>query len=85
MELHVKKLPKNTDDMGFRKMAGARHIVDSQLKQDNLKGTLTGEGRMKIRLTKDETLDKIKENFLQKGVVVETNKVLKTGRRPIVT
>ena len=50
IDLHLKQIPENTDDVGFRKMAGARHIVDSRLQHDNLTGALTGEGRLRIRL-----------------------------------
>ena len=50
VELYLSEIPKNTDDIKMKKMSGARHIVETKLMHDTLKGTLTGEGHMKIRL-----------------------------------
>lgn len=65
-------------------MAGARHVVETQLEQDNVKGTLTGEGRMRIRLNKGETVEQVKENLEKSGINVEMKSV-NAGRRPIVS
>lgn len=65
-------------------MAGARHIVETRLKQDNLKGTLTGEGRMRIRLQQGETVEQVRENLERSGINVELKSV-SAGRRPIVS
>lgn len=32
-----------------------KHVISVETKQDNLKGTCTGEGRIKVRLNEGET------------------------------
>ena len=66
-------IPENADDIKVKKMSGARHIVETKLKQDNLKGTLTGEGHMRVRLQHGETVEKIKQNLEKQGISVKMN------------
>lgn len=84
VDLHLKQIPQNTDDRSFRKLAGARHIVDTSFQHDKLTGTLTGEGHMRVRLAQGETIERVKENLEKSGISVDIKSV-NAGRRPVLS
>ena len=51
-------------------MAGVKHVVSATVDEDNMKGTCTGTGRIKVRLAQGETRDQIELNFTKNGVAV---------------
>jgi hypothetical protein len=61
-------LPETFDEISLKKLANAKHIIQSEVKQDNLKGTCTGEGRLKIRLNEGESKNQIKQILLKAGL-----------------
>ena len=71
VDLHLRNLPENSDNIGVKKMSGARHVINIALDEDNMKGTCTGTGRIKIRLNANETIDDIELNFASKGIMVK--------------
>jgi hypothetical protein len=57
IDLDIKGLPKTCDEQIIKRVAGVKHVISSTIDTDNLKGTCTGTGRMKIRLNEGETLE----------------------------
>ena len=51
-------------------MSGAKHIISATVNEDNLKGHCTGTGRIKLRLTNEDNLDKIKLKLVNAGYTV---------------
>ena len=74
VELFLSEIPENTDDIKVKKISGARHVVETTLKHDALRGTLTGEGHMRIRLQQGETADRIRQNLEKNGIGVSIDK-----------
>jgi len=50
-------------------------VISSELDLDNLRGTCTGTGRMKIRLNEGENREDIRANFTNLGVFVQDHKL----------
>ena len=48
-------LPASCDEMSVKKNAQMKHIISTELAFDNMKGTCTGTGRIKVRLNEGET------------------------------
>ena len=67
VDIDIRGLPADCNEQVLRKAANARHIISAEIKQDNLKGTCTGEGRIKIRLKEGETADQVRANFAKAG------------------
>lgn len=57
IELDLSGLGANVDAQEVRKMAGVRHVISSTVDEDNMKGTCTGTGKVKVRLNHGETRD----------------------------
>ena len=68
-------LKGNMDDIEVKKLSGAKHVISSHVEVDNLKGTCTGAGRIKIRLNDGETSESIRQKFVAKGIVVQDHKI----------
>jgi len=49
-----------------------------------MKGTLTGIGRLKIRLNQDETIDNVRANLKKAGIGANVHNV-KPGKNPAMT
>lgn len=71
VDLVLSELPPNTNKETLKQIAGSKHIYDVVVDQDNLKGTASGTGRMKIRLNHGESADMVKLNFLRQGINVQ--------------
>ena len=52
----------------MKKLAGAKHIIQAEVKEDNLKGICKGEGRITFRLNNLEEENQIKDNLRSAGV-----------------
>ena len=50
VDIDLNGLPENCDQQYLKKVANVRHVIQAEVKQDNLKGICTGEGRLKVRL-----------------------------------
>lgn len=51
-----------------------KHVISVETKQDNLKGTCTGEGRIKVRLNEGETTQTIRDNLSKHGLMAAVHK-----------
>ena len=70
LELTLSGLGSNVDAQEVRKMAGVRHVVSATVDEDNMKGTCTGTGKVKVRLNQGETRDQVELNFTKNGIAV---------------
>lgn len=59
------------DESQIRKIANVKHVISSNVDLDNLKGTCTGTGRIKIRLNEGEDAEQIKQRYVNNGVLVQ--------------
>lgn len=66
MDLILSGMTANIDEMEVRKIANVKHVISTQVDLDNLKGTCTGTGRIKIRLNEGEDPESIKQRFINK-------------------
>lgn len=55
----------------LKQIAGVKQIVSSEFKADNLTGHCKGQGRIKIRLGDDLTVDQVRRNFKKAGVTMK--------------
>jgi hypothetical protein len=67
IDIDIRGLPQNCDENVLKKTANARHVISAEIKQDNLKGICTGEGRLRIRLKEGETADSVRTNLTKAG------------------
>lgn len=51
-----------------------KHVIAAEVKEDNLKGICTGEGRIKVRLNEGETINQVRLNFVRAGFSVNVHK-----------
>lgn len=51
-----------------------KHIISTELAFDNMKGTCTGTGRIKVRLNEGETQEILRDNLRKAGYIVKTHK-----------
>jgi len=65
-------------------LTGAKHVIETELHEDHMKGTLTGIGRLKIRLNQDETIDNVRANLKKAGIGANVHNV-KPGKNPAMT
>lgn len=70
VDLTLKNLPANSDLIGVKKMAGVKHVISASIDEDNMKGTCTGTGRIKVRLNPGETKQQVELNYARQGVIV---------------
>ena len=49
--------------MSVKKNAQMKHIISTELAFDNMKGTCTGTGRIKVRLNEGETEEGLRNNL----------------------
>ena len=77
-------MPPNVDAIALRKLAGVKHIIETEFKHDAMKGVNTGEGRLKIRLNNGETAQQVQRNLLKAGIMVK-NHVNKAGKKLQIT
>lgn len=57
MDIEISGLPANTTGTVIKRIANAQHVVDASVTADHLKGTCTGEGRIKVRLSQGESAE----------------------------
>lgn len=64
-------LQSNIQEADLKRIAGVKHVISSEVELDALKGTCRGGGRIKIRLNEGEDPETIRQNFTNKGVLVQ--------------
>ena len=70
----LKALPKNIDDMDFKKhLFSSHHVIKMDTQKDNITGMGTGMGRVQIRVSdpetqKQEIIERLKEHGIQAQV-----------------
>jgi hypothetical protein len=84
IDLDLQNLPPHIDALGLKRITGAKHIVSSDLKHDAMKGTCTGAGRLRLRLTGEDELEKIRSNLATAGIRTVTHQA-ETQRKPLLT
>ena len=47
------------------------HVISSTVVEDNMKGTCTGAGKVKVRLNHGETREQLELNFTKNGISVK--------------
>lgn len=75
IDLVLSGLKSNIDEIEVKKIANVKHVISSQVDLDNLKGTCTGTGRIKIRLNEGEDPEAIKQRFISKNILVQDFKM----------
>ena len=75
IDLVLNGLSPDTMQSDLKRIAAVKHVISSEIDVDNLKGTCRGSGRIKIRLNAGEDPETIRQNFINKGVVVKDFKV----------
>lgn len=84
VDLQVGHLPADADAALLKRVAGTKHIFEATIDQDPMKNTCAGTGRVKIRLSHGEDLDRVKLNFLREGIHVQEYQQ-DSRKRPVVT
>ena len=84
VDLVMTQLPADTKAEDLKRIAESKHVFEATVEEDNMKGTCTGNGRIKIRLNHGEDAEKVKLNFLRKGICVQEF-TSDPRKRPIVT
>lgn len=75
IDLILNGLPAETMQGDLKKIAAVKHVISSEIDVDNLKGTCRGSGRIKIRLNAGEEPETIRQNFINRGIVVKDFKI----------
>jgi|TARA_B110000285_G_C15104468_1_gene607082 hypothetical protein len=68
IDLDLQNLPPHIDKIAIKRITGAKHVIDTEFKHDAMKGTCTGQGRIRLRLQDSEDLDKIRSNLAIAGI-----------------
>jgi len=74
IHLELKNLSPNSDELELKKLSGAKHVIETHVEVDALKGTCTGCGYIKIRLNDTEDKEEIYQKFVNKGYIVNDHK-----------
>jgi hypothetical protein len=67
-----------------KRITGAKHIISTDLQHDAMKGTCTGVGRLRLRLTGDDELEKIRSNLATAGIRTVNHKE-DPQKKPLLT
>jgi len=59
VDFEINSIPAHWTGEDVKRAAGVRHVVGTEVDQDNVKGTCTGTGRVQIRLSENETEEMI--------------------------
>jgi hypothetical protein len=73
IDLDLQNLPPHIDSLGVKRITGAKQIISTDLKYDAMKGTCTGQGRLRLRLGGGEDLNKIRSNLATAGIRTTTH------------
>lgn len=73
IDLDLHNLPPHIDQYSVKKITGAKHIISTDLKHDAMRGTCTGDGRLRLRLLQDEDLNQIRSNLAMAGIRTGTH------------
>ena len=71
VDLSLKGLPENCEVNQLKAVSGSKHVISAVVDEDNMKGTCTGTGRIKLRLNHGESVDQVMMNFAQMGIQVK--------------
>lgn len=50
VDLDLNNLPPHIDKITIKNITGAKHVIETEFQHDAMKGTCTGQGRIKLRL-----------------------------------
>ena len=50
VDLDLNNLPPHIDKITIKNITGAKHVIETKFQHDAMKGTCTGQGRIKLRL-----------------------------------
>ena len=87
VHLKLANMGPDMDEAQLKKIAGAKHVISAEVELDALKGTCKGKGSIQIRLNEGEDAEAIRQKFVNKGIIVQDNKIApqkdSTFTRPI--
>ena len=67
VDIDLNGLPENCDEVAIKRIANVKHVINAEVQADNLKGTCTGQGRIKLRLNDGESAEQVQLNFQRAG------------------
>lgn len=73
IDLDLKNLPKDTTDQSLKNLIDAKHIVSVTTEQDKIQNYCKGTGRVKIRMTKADDINKITQSIVKRGIVIDNH------------
>ena len=71
IDLVLSGLDSSVQQADLKKISNVKHVISSEVDLDALKGTCKGTGRIKIRLNEGEDPETIRQNFINKGILVQ--------------
>ena len=71
VDIVLSGMKPNMDEAAVKRIAGVKHVISANVDLDNLKGTCTGTGRIKIRLNEGEDPEQIRQRYVNQGVLVK--------------
>lgn len=73
VDLDLQNLPPHIDKIAIKKITGAKQIIETEFQHDAMKGTCTGQGRIKLRIQNPDDLSKIQSNLAIAGIRTKTH------------
>ena len=73
VDLDLVNLPKDTTDQSLKNLIDAKHIVPVTTEQDKIQNYCKGTGRVKIRLTKADDMNKIMNSIVKRGIKINNH------------
>lgn len=84
IDIDLSGLPQDCDDRTIKRVANVKHIISADVTQDNVRGICKGDGRIKIRLNENESLEQVRLNFIRAGYIVRVHED-DVRKRPVMT
>ena len=81
LDLLLSGLSPYVDNLDLKQYCKVKHIINTEIDVDNMKGTCKGTGRIQIRLNGDETREYIQRNLAAKGITIR-DKVIDAAKKP---
>ena len=67
VDIDLSGLPENADELSIKRIANVKHVINTEVQENPLKGTCTGQGRIKLRLNDGESAEQVQLNFQRAG------------------
>ena len=74
VDLDLHNMPPQADERSLKELTGGLHVVKTALTQDSVKGTLTGDGRVSIRLLQGQDYLDVKHKLQKAGISASLRK-----------